>query len=141
MSVKVKVIDKRQQAVRQIAENYEKHLASVVFQSATFCRNEAVTNIAQGVKTGKTYKRGNIIHTASAAGEYPATDTGELIEGITIKMDAGNMGASVESNAPYSAALEFGTRFMAARPFLQPSLEATRAQVKKFLRQILGKKK
>lgn len=133
----VRIVDKRQQAIRKIEEHYSEVLDKVVFQCATYTRNEAVTGIANGVKTGATYKRGNKTHTASAAGEYPATDTGELVKSISVKIDKGS--ADVQATAPHAMHLEFGTRNMEARPFLQPSLEATRGKVKSFLRGVIGK--
>ena len=82
--------------------------------------------------TGRTYKtasiskrgrRKAIIHTASAPGQPPAPDTGNLRRnwrqlilaernggGIRIKM-------RIKSDMPYSVYLEKGTRKMAARPF------------------------
>ena len=62
-------------------------------------------------------------HRASAPGEAPASDFGELMAGIVHKIEGGGFVATVMSRAPHSKHLEFGTRFMGgARPFLQPAL-------------------
>lgn len=142
MRVKVKIVDKRQQAIKEISEKYSHALASVIFQSANFCRNHAIQNIARGTKTGQLYTRNGIQHRASAVGEYPATDTGELIASIAVEIDTNKLGASVQATAPHAKYLEFGTSKMRARPFLQPSAEATRPRMKAFLRKMLsaGKK-
>ena len=82
--------------------------------------------------TGRTYKRGNITHTASAAGQPPATDTGFLGQNITMNVDVksnGTVVGQIISAAPYSKALEFGTTNMDARPFMQPALEKNRRKI------------
>ena len=45
--------------------------------------------------TGRTYKRGDITHTASAAGQPPATDTGFLGQNITMNVDVKSNGTVV----------------------------------------------
>ena len=73
-------------------------------------------------------------HIASAAGEAPASDTGFLVSQIT--QEVSNKVGKVISSAPYSAALEFGTTTMAARPFLQPALKKSQNKIKKiFIRE------
>ena len=82
--------------------------------------------------TGRTYKRGNITHTASAAGQPPATDTGFLGQNITMNVDVksnGTVVGQIISAAPYSKALEFGTTNMDARPFMQPALEKNKRKI------------
>jgi len=82
--------------------------------------------------TGRTYKRGDISHTASAAGQPPATDTGFLGQNITMKVSVksnGTVVGQIISAAPYSKALEFGTTQIDARPFMQPALEKNRRKI------------
>lgn len=126
----------------ELLKKYENGARSIVFQASSYTRNEVVKNIAGGSKTGKLYKRGQKVHQASAAGEYPATDTGFLVNNIHVKLyGQKSFGAFIESRAPYSKFLEYGTVNMAARPFLKPALEATRPLVRKLLKQLVGKKK
>jgi len=135
MKTQVKVIYSQNKTIGKIRDMYsDDKLRKVIFQACSFVRNEAVTNIASGAKTGKIYKRGNKVHQASAAGEFPATDTGELVSGIAQKFTNKGLRGRVESNAPHSAFLEFGTRNMGARPFLQPSLEAVRPKINGLLK-------
>jgi HK97 gp10 family phage protein len=46
-----------------------------------------------------------------------------------VAVRTGELQAEVHVNAPYAAALEYGTSRMAARPFLQPAIDKTRAEV------------
>lgn len=58
-------------------------------------------------------------HQASAPGEAPATDTGGLISSI-IPDFIGDFEAFIEVQKEYGYWLEFGTKFMEARPFVDP---------------------
>ena len=89
-------------------------------------RDRAKRSIQSSSGGGRTY--GN--HTASAAGQPPNTDTGFLVSNIFLDKDNDGMGADVESRADYSVYLEFGTREMQPRPFMQPALESQRAKIK-----------
>ena len=46
------------------------------------------------------------------------------------------MGADVESRADYSVYLEFGTKDMQPRPFMQPALESQRAKIKALFKRL-----
>jgi HK97 gp10 family phage protein len=105
-------------------------------------RNTAVTSINQGAKSGVTYEKYNPrrTHTASAAGQPPATDTGYLVNNIFLDIDSNGLGANVESRADYSSFLEFGTSKMAARPFMQPALEENRPKINRLAKQMIKAK-
>lgn len=77
-------------------------------------------------KTGRTYrKKGGVLHVASAPGQPPAMDTGNLTNSISMQM-IGPLQGRVNINAEYAAYLEYGTVRMAARPYLQPAIDQTR---------------
>jgi HK97 gp10 family phage protein len=86
-------------------------------------RNAAVKKIMNGPKTGIVYTDGNISHRASAPGQAPANDLGNLQSSINIvaATPARRCEAQVLARAPYAQWLEFGTTKMNARPFLAPS--------------------
>lgn len=76
---------------------------------------------ARGLKFAKHRYQG------SAPGEPPRSRTRTLIKSITSETIWYNVGREVVttrvgSNVPYARHLEFGTKKMAARPFLRPSL-------------------
>ena len=96
---------------------------------ALMAQGEAQKSILRGPKTGRLYKRGKKFHQASAPGEAPANDFGFLANNIKAEM-TNELTASTFSLAPYSVHLEYGTRKMAARPFLRPAGEKVKAQAK-----------
>jgi hypothetical protein len=78
--------------------------------------------------SGRAYRRGNVVHVASAPGEPPAPDTGVLRASVHSGVIDGEMRVGVR--ARYAAALEFGTATagksghvtIAPRPFMRPAL-------------------
>jgi len=79
--------------------------------------------------TGRTYVRGGIAHTASAPGQPPAVDTGNLKNSIQTNR-VSQREYRVNVGAEYGIYLELGTSRMAARPFLTPAVE----RVAKYMR-------
>lgn len=90
----------------------------------------AIKSIHSGKKSGNvTTKRSGKTHTASAPGEAPASDTGNLAKNIYVQYDPEAMSATVIANTPYAAALEYGSRGVPSknipplqpRPFMRPA--------------------
>lgn len=82
--------------------------------------------------TGREYPRGGRVHRASAPGEPPAVDTGELRASIGAEQVGGVL--RVGSGLPKAAGLEFGTTTpsggtVAPRPFMRPAFEAVRDEM------------
>ena len=129
---------------RAILSDYEGDLRQLVGRAANLVRNTAVQSINQGAKSGVTYEKykPRRTHRASAAGEQPATDTGFLVNNITIVRDIADTGlsANVESRADYSSFLEFGTSKMAARPCMQPALEENRPKIRRLAKRMVRAK-
>ena len=120
--------------IKNIENQYVKQAIELIGRSGNLVRNTAVTNLQMGdARSGVRRKDGT---RSSGAGEYPKTDTGFLVSQITLKIDMDKLGASVESNASYSAALEFGTSKMSARPFMQPALEENRPKIRRKLSEL-----
>jgi HK97 gp10 family phage protein len=86
-------------------------------------QGEAVMLVQRGPKTGEVYKRRTVKHQASAPGEAPASDTGNLASNIVVDfIREGNAAlVVVKSRAPYSIPLEFGTKNIEPRPFMRPA--------------------
>jgi HK97 gp10 family phage protein len=96
--------------------------ARPIIGDIAFAIEARMKELMTGPKSGRAYKRGAGVHIASAPGEAPAVDTGFLINSIqtTIKSDTE---AEIMISAEYAEALEFGSRKMAARPFVRPAIE------------------
>ena len=138
--VTTKIIRKPRTA--SVIKDYEGSLKALVGRAGNLVRNTAVTSINQGAASGVTYEKYNPrrTHTASAAGQPPATDTGFLVNNIVLDIDSNGLGANVESRADYSSFLEFGTSKMAARPFMQPALEENRPKINRLAKQMIKAK-
>lgn len=85
-------------------------------------RNDAIDSIMDGEKTGRIYTRRGVEHQASAPGEPPASDIGNLANSITLEPELARLAVVVRAGADYAAALEYGTQKMEPRPFMRPAL-------------------
>ena len=95
--------------------------------------SETKRSILQDAKTGRIYGS----HQASAPGESPANDTGELIAGMSTSRIG--MDGSFFSDTFYSMYLEFGTPNMAPRPHLRPAFAYARSKVRRHAKKRLGR--
>lgn len=139
------VHDNTAAVLRQI----EQQLNAVVRKAATDVEANAKAAINNGAKTGRIYRaektvvfnRGGAVplhprliersvtfnkgksgHQASAPGEAPATDYGNLASsGGIVQVKPGHY--QVVFSAKYARGLEMGTHKIAPRPFLRPALE------------------
>ena len=115
-------------------ENLDKQLEpdfqEIVKGGAQLIRGEAIKSIQTGAKSGIVYQMYNPRreHRASAPGQAPASDTGNLVSKIVVKQKDANV-TNVESNANYSAFLEYGTSKMEARPFMLPAFEKSKKPI------------
>lgn len=68
-------------------------------------------------------------------------DTGNLKRGITIQSDLADRGMTIRvtSQAEYSPYVEYGTRYMAAKPFMRPAYKEQKAQFKADMKRIMGR--
>lgn len=68
---------------------------------------------------------------ASLPGDPPNTDTGRLVQSIKFDFQNGGLKGRVGTNLKYGAHLEFGTKNMAARPWLSTAVRETSKEVAK----------
>ena len=129
----------KRQLEKRVIKNTQKEVKNLVQRSATLVENTAKKSILSG-GSGITYEKYNPrrTHKASASGEFPATDTGFLVNNISVRFTSDGLEGNVVSNANYSSLLEFGTSKMGARPFMQPSLEQNRPKIRARLRKLIG---
>ena len=132
VTLKVKNLKKVMGQLSKLNKQLEPDFQEIVKGGAQLIRGEAVKSIQSGAKSGIVYEKYNPrrTHRASAPGEAPASDTGNLVSKIIVRQD-GQDKANVESNAHYSAFLEYGTSKMEPRPFLFPAFEKSRKPIEK----------
>lgn len=126
-SVEIKGVKEFMTAVKDVETEGKRTVGQLLLEAATMTHKLAIDMIRQGGRSGKTYRRwrGAKVHTASAPGEAPKSDTGTLVENITIEK-FGKDGYTVGSRkgAPHGFWLEWGTSLMDARPWLTPAFNA-----------------
>jgi len=124
-----------------------KEVGKAIFKSGRLVQSAAVQSIQkpQGVGQWVTrYHAGQqpYEHLASAPGQAPNTDTGELVRGIQVERQGADVIVGVESSQDQKAlALEFGNEdgTLAPRPFLFPALEKNRQRIDDLIREAIAK--
>lgn len=105
----------------KISEEVVQRVGAALYAGGDAIRAEAAHLITQGAVSGKN-------HVPSAPGEPPNEDSGVLRTHIETTQVA-PLRVEVSSNAPYAAALEFGTAKMAERPYMRPAVRAKKKEV------------
>ncbi len=133
-------MDKLQSKLNKMVSNSSPILLDALESAANTVRNAAVKSIAARA-SGAPYTRYNPKRTgtASAPGDPPHTDTGNLVNNIQVQrfdksVDVGIMG----DKAKYGKYLEFGTSNMAARPWLRPAFENSKETIKDKIKAVGG---
>jgi len=67
-------------------------------------------------------------HIVSKPGDPPNADTNNLDLAIDVRTNKARTAIEVKASAEYSAALEFGTSRIQARPFMRPALQRNRGR-------------
>lgn len=147
--------------LKTLGAEAHKQFSRVVKEAAHGVQAHAKVAIRSGPKTGRIYelgesevsfvtKAGKSVaftarkgkkakqHQASAPGEAPANEVGNLAAGIRARR-TGKLSAEVTVAAEYGATLEFGSADgrIAPRPFLGPAVEHVRPQFEDDVREAL----
>ena len=143
MDIKFKVsnLKKVLSQMDKLEKDMEIPFQQIVKGGGQLIRGEAIKSIQTGAKSGVMYQKYNPRreHRASAPGQAPASDTGNLVSKIIVKQKTRNI-TNVESNANYSAFLEYGTSKMEARPFMLPAFEKSKKPIlDATFRRVVGK--
>ena len=130
IKINVKNLKKVMSQLGRLNKDLEQPFQEVVKGGGQLIRAEAVKSIQSGAKSGIVYEKYNPrrSHRASAPGQAPASDTGNLVSKIIVKQKTKNV-VNVESNADYSAFLEYGTSKMDPRPFMLPAFEKSKKPI------------
>jgi len=134
-SFKIEGLDRIENATQAVRDSVAAEIAKALYASAKQVETEAKKSILSGQKTGRIYKRGSVTHRASAPGESPASDTGRLVNSITANpaVDGEATVVAGRGSVKYAAMLEFGTSKIAARPFMVPAMEKSKAWIQERL--------
>lgn len=124
VTVKVEGLEQVINDVGEMPKGIEAPIRSGLTKIAFLARSAIQRLILSGPKTGKIYRHGKTIHQASAPGEPPASDTGALVASVYAEPVADELSVVVVVRKAYAAFLEFGTRLMAARPFVRPGCQS-----------------
>jgi hypothetical protein len=100
-------------------------------------QGDVVRSIQNSPPTGKTYRRGNVLHTASSPGNAPRTDTGRLVQSARVEPTQGGADVVIASN--HAVHLEYGTRNMAPRPHLEPAAERNADELAEAVARAMGR--
>lgn len=107
----------------------EGELKSLVRPRLARCGSELRNHVVRKVSQGKTRTQG-----PSAPGEPPHIDEGNLRKNIFWWIDKPRpLSVAVGTTIDYGLHLEQGTRHMAARPYLRPSLDEMKPKLLKIL--------
>jgi len=128
-SIKITNLKKTLKKLEKLDEQLQKPLEEAIMVGGQLIRGEAIKSIQTGAKSGIVYEKYNPrrSHRASAPGQSPASDTGNLVSKIIVKNNKDTV--RVQSNANYSKFLEFGTSKMLARPFMFPAKEKSKKRI------------
>ena len=115
----------------ELTERIRRAARQSIVSSVEDIRTEAISLVLEGEKTGRVYRRGGREHRASAPGEAPASDSGNLVNNITAVYNLEEGWGEVQANTEYAMRLEYGfvgedslgrSYDQAPRPFLRPAL-------------------
>ena len=138
MTLKFKIVNKKEFERKIDLKNNSllNIIIKVVRVTANEVRNTAIESIVQNPRAGEAVTRYDPKRSIriSKEGDPRAGDTGVLASNIHLVFDADLLGANVVSRAKYSHFLEFGTKDMVARPFMQPALEKGRAKYRRIFK-------
>ena len=114
----------------RLVKNPDRKSEAVMESATRMVMNDVIQSINNKGK-GRIYYRKGIPHQASAPGDPPATDTGELKRNIAMSVTkrGRTLIGKVFSGMEYSVHLEFGTSKMEKRPFMGPALRRNQNKI------------
>lgn len=120
----------------QVVKKIDDMAAQRMTEACLHVQNKTKEKLS-GSRTGRTYRvpGTNRTYTASAPGEPPAVMTGQLRSSIKYRIvgELRVLRGEVGSKLKKAPMLEFGTRKMAARPFLRPTFQEELPEIKNIL--------
>lgn len=96
-------------------------------------REDAQQSIVQGSISGAH-------HVPSLPGQPPNADTRQLDMSLAVIADRRSMEVEVRASAPYAAHLEYGTSWMAPRPYLRPAMQRNKRTINRLVTEAVKEK-
>jgi hypothetical protein len=124
-------------ALRNASKDMVAAVEDAVNKTGLELRDDIVKRIQRGPKTGRVYTRNGIRHQASAPGQAPATDQGDLAL-QTLFRTVSPLAIEVFNTMPKAVWLEYGTTRMAPRPVWRPAVEDMTPKFRNRLLRALG---
>lgn len=119
---------KLQADLRRLSVRARQRVHAAIYEGGLLVRDEA-RDLMRRPKSGKYVRRGGVVHRASAPGEAPAIDTGNLFGNLIV--DASGISAGVVrvvADTPYAGELEEPNE--KNRPYLRPALSTHAATIR-----------
>lgn len=137
MSISFEGLSAMKQAIADAKREVRAEVERAVYASTAAVQGSAKRRIQHGPASGATYTSSvsNREHVASAPGEPPMSDSGNLASSIATQVDG--LTGYVFTPLDYGRYLEFGTGKMKPRPWLLPSLEEEAPKFRERLQRIL----
>jgi hypothetical protein len=148
--------------LHNLPEDVLKEVRLAMVDAANLLRTKAIRGMQRTPKTGRRYsrqfgkarkaggrRRALKWHTASSPGQYPAIDRGGLVASLLVDVygDYVQMGSATarirkgksKGSMQYPIFLEEGTKRMGARPWLEPTLLASRGAIRRMIERSVKK--
>lgn len=116
----------------ELFQKLERAMGRFVRKGAGYIEGQLKSSMAES-KSGKAYKRGKEdVHIASAPGESPAVDSGNLTNSIAMIME-NSLEAKIGTPVEYALYLEEGTSRMEQRPLWEKTAKDSLPTLEKML--------
>ncbi len=120
LKLSVRVDDEATPGLKKLrTKRIPKAIKATTFGLATDIQSIAKLSLVRGSKSGIVYKRRGVSHQASAPGQAPASDTGDLFNSIIVTRGKGFV--DVGSTILHGLHLEEKSPSKGGRPWLQPA--------------------
>lgn len=127
--------------LRKFADSRVDKLAPVVNRGARKIHGRMVKLVQTGSRSGQVYQRGSITHRASAPGEPPKSDTGNLVRNMLFDIERSRSVVTgfVRVRTPYALALEFGRKdgSIAPRPYISVAIDIEIGRIEREIKEAL----
>lgn len=139
MSMRVRNVSRLERRLRALPGRYRDEIGREIAVSLVELDAHAKTSIQGGGRSGRLYRRRSIVHQASAPGEYPKTDTGQLVASLFFRMASDKLSGFFGSMLGYARHLELKAAEKGGRPWLSPTFQAKEAGIRARIREAVRK--